>query len=129
MGMKATTAVLDGMLDLIKTSKILTVCSCYPSSFAGIATYQIARSSGLTTGDFTKADSSVGAANYKGRKITVAQKASLTCSSSGSAKHVVLGTTTLRKYVTTCVTKALTTSDTVTVPSWAIHILQPTSST
>lgn len=132
MGMKASTAVMDGMLDIVKASKRLVVCSCMPSSYAGASSagnYKIARSSALTTATFTKADSSVGAAGYKGRKITVAQLANLTCSSSGSAKHVVLTTTALLRYITTCNTKALTTTDTVTVPSWSIHILQPTSST
>jgi len=129
MGMRATTAVLDGMLDIIKTAKSINVCSCYPSSFAGVSAYRLGRSTAMTTASFTKADSSVGAANYKGRKITVTQFAGVVCSCSGSAKHVVLATTLITKYVTTCVTKALTTSDTVTVPSWAIHILQPTSST
>jgi hypothetical protein len=134
MGMKASTAVLDGMLDIVKVSKRLVVCSCMPSSWVTGSSnhpYKIARSSALTTAAFTKADSSVGAAGYKGRKITVVQVANMVCTSSGSAKHVALFTTAAGgvRYITTCNIKALTTSDTVTSPSWAIHILQPTSST
>jgi hypothetical protein len=61
--------------------------------------------------------------------VTSTQYAALTVTSSGSAEHVALiGDSTLL-YVTTCAAKALTTADTVTIPGWSIHILEPTSST
>lgn len=128
MAMRASTAVLDGLLDIVKVSKRLVVCSCMPTTYAhasSAGTYKLARSSALSTASFTKANSTV----TNARKITVAQQSNMAVTSSGNAKHVVLTTTNALRYVTTCNTKALTTSDTVTSPSWSIHVLQPTSST
>jgi hypothetical protein len=128
MGMWSSTAAYDGIGDVLKTCTRLWVCSSQPSTYSDASSSggnaNLAFSSALSTASFTLADSTA-----SGRKVTVAQQSTLGVATSGVASHVAIGTTTDLYYVTTCTTKALGGSDSVTVPAWAVHTLSPTSST
>ena len=80
-----------------------------------------------TSGDFT-----IAAGDVSGRKVTVAQKASVSISTSGTARHIVLtdtsgGSDTIVD-ITTCTDQVLSTGGggTVTFPSWSHEVLDPT---
>lgn len=116
--------VLDGALDIIRNNCTrLTVCSTQPTTYTeGNATYALADVTVDST-DFTK-----GNGDTSGRKLTVAQQASVTVDTSGTAQHVALldvGNSKLL-YVTTCTSQSLTSGNTVTVPAWDIEIADPT---
>ena len=125
----ACTGFYDAALNfLAKNTTKITVCATEPTTFAHASTtYMIAISSGLTTGEWTVADSTVATA----RKISSTQIAGIAVISSGIASWVtyINATTSKLLYKTICATKGLTTADTVTIPSHSVHILRPTSST
>jgi len=116
------TAPLDAALNVIKNNAVeLTVCSTQPTTYAeGHTTYKLA---GVTidTGDFT----GPAAGDAGGRKLTVAQQATITITASGTAAHVaLLDSDDTLLLVTTCTNQALVDNDanTVTVPAWDIEI-------
>jgi len=117
---------MDAMLDEIATCDELFVCSGQPANYAGIAAValaDVALTPGDGGGDYTIADG-----DTNGRKLTIAQQASVPVDSSGDATHVVLavgGVTDILKYVTTCTTQTLTSGNTVTVPAWDIEVADP----
>ncbi len=108
------------------TSKVnrMAICSTMtspPSASAVLNTYKIAQTSGAAVGAI--------AATSNGFLVKVTSAASLACSSSGVARVVALcAGTSFVAYVTKCTTRALTTSDTVSIPAWRIRIAEPTSS-
>ena len=53
---------------------------------------------------------------------------SLSVNSSGKAGHVVLFASSQAKYVTTCTTRNIQGTDTVSIPAWNIRVADPTSS-
>jgi hypothetical protein len=128
MAMLCSTNVYDALLDhIVQNTSLMSVCTTQPtaSSNASSSGGNYARAfASVSSGHWTKADSTA-----SGRKVTSTQYASLTVTSSGAAQHVALVGNSTLLYVTTCATKQLTTSDTVTIPGWAIHVLSPTSST
>lgn len=114
--------VLHGAFNILReNAKSMSVCAGQPANAA-------AASSGLaivavSSDDFTIADSSV-----SGRKVTIAQKATIAVATTGVADHVALYSTVTNKiyYITTCSSQALTsTSNTVTIPAWDITIADP----
>ena len=117
-------AVLDGIADKIiagvntSPSGKLYVCSGQPADFAGIAAVTLA-SVNVDTTDFTKAD------DTSGRKVTIAQQASIPITASGDATHIALASVDTLLYVTTCTTQTLTSGGTVTVPAWKISVADP----
>lgn len=122
MAKAAPDATIDSLLDYIAGSDTLYVCSAQPANFAGIAAVALA-STGLTSGDFTKADASGG-----GRQVTVAAKNGVSVTGTGSATHIVVAKSsdsTLR-YVTTCTSQSLTAGNNVNVPSWVVSVGDPT---
>lgn len=118
----ASDSVMDAALDYIATSTLLTVCSAQPTTYAeASSTYKLADVVVDGT-DFTKANG-----DTNGRKVTVAQQASMDIDDSGTATHVALsisGSSTL-VYVTTCTSQVLTSGGTVTVPVWDVEISDP----
>lgn len=110
---------MDAMLDKIATSTRLVVTSGQPANFAGIAAVALADVV-VDSGDFTKADG-----DTSGRKVTVAQQASVPIDASGTATHVCLDDGSVLLYVTTCTPQALTSGGTVTVPAWDIEVADP----
>lgn len=115
--------VLDAALDEVATATRLVVCSGEPANFAGIAAVNLAQvtlTAGDGGGDYTIADG-----DTSGRKVTVAQQASISITSTGTATHVSLDDGVTLQYVTTCTSQALTSGGTVTVPAWDIEIADP----
>jgi len=118
----ANDLVMDAALDYIATADRLFVCSAQPATYAEAAsTYDLATHT-LSSGDFAKANGT------SGRKVTVAEQATITVDHSETATHVALGISagTVLVYVTTCTSQALVAANTVTVPAWAIQIADPT---
>jgi len=118
----ANDVFIDGGLDRIDDCVTLTVCSSQPANFAAIAAAKLAAvtlTAGAGGGDYTKANG-----DTNGRKLTIAQQASITIDASGTATHIVLDDGT-DIFVTTCTSQALTSGGTVTVPAWDIEIADP----
>lgn len=128
MSILCSTNVYDALLDhIVQNTTLMSVCTTQPtaSSQASSSGGNYARAfAQVSSSHWTKADSSV-----SGRKISSTAYSSLTVTSSGSCEHVaLLGGSTLL-FVTCCTPLAVTTTENVTIPSWAIHCLAPTSST
>jgi hypothetical protein len=113
--------VMDAALNEVATSVMLRVCSgtSNPVDRAAAITATLA-SEVLTGGDFTNADGDV-----SGRKVTVAQQADVSITATGDATCVVLDDGTVMQYVTTCTQQSLTSSGTVTIPSFDIEFADP----
>ena len=124
MGKAAPDDTLDALLDKIATATRLSVCTDEPANFAGIAALQLA-SVTLTAGD-GNGDYTVANGDTNGRKVTVAQQASIAITASGDADHIVLDDGTTLIYVTTCTLQTLTNGGTVTVPAWDAEVADPT---
>lgn len=118
----ANDLVMDAALDYIATCTILCVCSAQPTTYAEMTgTYDLATHV-MAAGDFSKANG-----DTNGRKVTIAQQATITVDHTGTATHVALGisgSSTL-VYVTTCTSQSLTAANTVTVPAFDIEIADP----
>jgi hypothetical protein len=113
--------VMDAALNRVKTLvNLQTVCSQQPTTRTeATTTYKLADVA-MATGDFTLADG-----DAPGRKVTVAQKASVTVDSDGTATHVALTDATSLVVVTTCTGQVLTSGNTVTFPAWDQEISDP----
>lgn len=118
--------VMDAALDYIATADRLFVCKAQPSDYADAASTEdlatVTLTAGDGNGDYTIAD------DTSGRKVTIAEQATITVDHTGTATHIALGiagSSTL-VYVTTCTSQALTAGNTVTVPAWKIGIADPT---
>ena len=119
MAKKATDGFIDGGLDAIALSTAYNICSAEPTSIAECDSLSLIPTHTLTGGDFTKADG-----DTSGRKVTVAQQATLSIDVSGEANHVVINDGT-DFYVTTCTPQQLTANGTVTGQAFDIEILDP----
>ena len=120
MGKVVTDGFLDGGIDAIDGSTAMNICTAEPTSIAECDSLSLIPAHTLTGGDFTKANGDV-----SGRKLTVAQQATLSIDASGTATHVAINDGT-NYYVTTCTSQALTSGGTVTVPAWDIEFADPT---
>lgn len=121
----ANDAVMDAALDYIAdNADLLHVCTTQPADYSGIAAVELA-SVALTAGD-GNGDYTIANGDTSGRKLTVAQQASISVTATGTAQHIALsnGSDTLI-YVTTCTGQSLTSGNTVTVPAWDIEIADP----
>jgi hypothetical protein len=125
MGKLVDNSVLDAALNYIKNNAILlVVCSDTPTTYANAtATYDLADVA-IDDSDMTVADDG-GAGG--GRKVTIAEQATITVNHSGTATHVALCSADTLLYVTTCTSQALVAANTVTVPAWKIQIADPTA--
>jgi len=117
--------VMDAALDYIATADRLFVCKDQPSDYADAASTEdlatVTLTAGDGNGDYTIAD------DTSGRKVTIAEQATITVDHTGTATHIALGiagSSTL-VYVTTCTSQALTAGNTVTVPAWKVGIADP----
>ena len=115
-----TDAMIDGGLTAMSTCTRISVLSAEPASITDITTTYMLATTSLTGGDFTIADGDV-----SGRKDTVAQKAAISITNSGTATHVAIDDGT-DYIVTTCTSQALTAGGTVTIPTWKREIADPT---
>lgn len=111
----ANDLVMDAALDKVATATTLRVCSgaSNPTDLTA-ATAATLASVTVDSGDFTKADGT------SGRKVTVAQQATIPITASGDATCITLDDGTNLLYVTTCTTQALTSGGTVTIPEWSV---------
>lgn len=120
-------AVLDVLLTYIAdNTKRITVCTSQPTTYTeGNSTYALAditTTEGLAGGDFSLANG-----DTSGRKLVIAQQADVPVDTSGTALHVALldvDNTTLLA-VTTCTSQALTSGNTVTIPTFDIEVSDP----
>lgn len=113
-------SVLDAALDVIATATEMYICTSEPATRAAAITASLIGAVTLDSGDFAKADGT------SGRKVTIAQQASIAITSSGDATHVALCTASTLLLVTTCTTQTLTSGGTVTVPEFIDQIADPT---
>ena len=117
-------AVIDGGLDYIQTKayKIWVVTTGAVTTFSNIATYNLTTGHDVTSADFVK-----GNGDASGRKLAVAAQSSLNVSTSGTAGGIAISSSdNALMLVTTCTTQALTSGNTVTIPTWDIEIADPT---
>jgi hypothetical protein len=124
MAKMATDATIDGGLNYIAgNAKKIFVCTT-----AAISTYADAASNyNLTSGvAVTSTHFVIGDGDASGRKIAVQAQSSLSVSTSGTAGHVAVTSSDTLILATTCTTQALTSGNTVTVPTWDIEIADPT---
>jgi len=113
--------VLDAALNEIATATIMTACSAEPTTRTeAVTTYALADHV-MSGGDFTNANG-----DTSGRKVTVAEQASVTVDTTGTATHIALCDGSVLLYVTTCTSQALTSGNTVTFPAWDIELADPT---
>ena len=116
--------MLDAASDWVRARVTgISVCSTQPTTYAqAYTTYALAKTAITSTG-LTVADSTT-----SGRKMTVAAKSAVSVTASGTAAHIALfgstGSTLL--LVTTCTTQALTSGNTVNIPSWKDNIADAT---
>src|SRR5512139_3932100 len=116
--------MLDAAFDWVRARVTkINVCSTQPTTYAqATSTYMLAQ------GTLTSTGITVTNGDTNGRKMHVASKTGLTVSVTGTAAHVALsgstGSTLL--LVTTCTTQALTTGNTVNIPTWKDTIADAT---
>ena len=123
MAKSASDACIDGGLTYISenAAKIYVCTTVAMSTFADVS------SEALTTGSaVTSANLVIGVGDSSGRKIAVAAQSSLSVSVTGTAGQIAVVSSDALMIVTTCTTQALTTGNTVTIPTWDIEIADPT---
>lgn len=104
------------------STRTLCVCSDQPTTRTeAVSTYCLA-SVTLSAGDFTLGTSSSPA----GRKLTIAQKANINVTASGTTSHIAIVDDTNLLVVTTCDAKTVSVGDQVTVNSFDIIFANPT---
>jgi hypothetical protein len=121
----------DSALDWLSSNgKKMYVCTTAISS-ASVPNYTKVTSTAALTGAITMSTSSdytKAVGDSSGRKVTVAQKASISVTASGTGARVCLvdstGSGTVA-YVTTCTSQALTSGNTVTIPAWDVEVADP----
>lgn len=123
MGKQAPDATIDSMFDYIDQCNIMHVCSAEPANYAGIAAVSLADVALTPDTDFTKANG-----DTSGRKVTIAAKNAVPVDVTGTANHIAIARSTdsTLRYVTTCTSQALTSGNTVDIPSWKIEVADPT---
>ena len=102
----------------------INVCATQPTTYAeATSTNMLAQTDVITSTEITLANG-----DTNGRKMTVASQTGLSVSTSGTADHIALtgstGSTLL--LVTTCTTQALTTGNTVNIPTFDDEIADAT---
>lgn len=105
---------LDALLDVIATGATLTLNTVQPTTRAQALSDALV-SVPMTSADFTKFDGIV-----SGRRLAVAQKANQPVVKTGSVTHATISNGTRVLAVTTVVAQALTTGNTITIPTWNI---------
>jgi len=122
MGKVTHDSVMDAALDKIATSTSQHVCSAEPTTLAEATTTYNLATQAMVGGDYTNANGDV-----SGRKVTVAAKAGVSITATGTATHVALTDGINVLDVTTCTSQALTSGGTVDIPAWDHEIADPTA--
>lgn len=119
---KADDTFLDQALDDIAANGVTYHINTVEPATRAAAISDSLATQALVPGDYTKATG-----DTSGRKTTIAQKAGISITVTGTATHVsVIDATTRLIYVTTCSSQLLTSGGTVTIPAWDIEIRDPT---
>ena len=122
MGKSVVDAVLDAALDIVATCTRLDVTS--DAGTPANLTNTLANIT-LTAGDGA-GDYVISNGDADGRKLAVAQQADVAVTGSGTAKHIVLSLSGTIKLTTTCTEQALTSGNTVTIPTFDYELADPT---
>ena len=121
MGKFASTDVLDGSLNIVRSATRMVAVSGEPASYAAAFAGRLTEAV-LTVGDFTLA-----AGDISGRKVNIAAKGGLSVLAAGTADHIALidvaGSRLL--YVTTCPAQALVLGGAVSIAGWSVEIAAP----
>lgn len=133
MGMYASSKMYErGLIWLTSNMTMLVINTTQAvSSSSALSDALAATSSGAGAGlALESSDMVMAAGDISGYKLTIASFANMQVTAAGSADHVTLiaSSSAVLGYITTCNTKALTTTDTVTSPAWDIELRDPTSS-
>ncbi len=114
-------SVQDAALDKIATATALHICSGTPATRATVLSSSLATVA-VASGDFTKA-----AGNVDGRKVTVAAKAGVAVTTSGTAASYCLidGTTLLARTDVNASSPALTQGSTTSIPAVVFEVGAP----
>tara|TARA_Y100000593_G_C4294458_1_gene329894 strand:- start:1375 stop:1755 length:381 start_codon:yes stop_codon:yes gene_type:complete len=126
MAKSIANAVLDAALNHVADNgSVMHVCSQEPTDYTqASSTYKladVALSVGDGNGDYTVADGDSG-----GRKLTVAEQSSVTVDTTGTATHIAICSGSALLLVTTCTSQAITSGNTITIPSFNETIGDPT---
>lgn len=122
MGKSCHNDFLDGALNILKNNvNGMSACATAPTTRTEAAVTNKLADVVMAVGDFT-----VGDGDTNGRKVAVAQKATVPVDTTGEADHIALYSATILYYVTTCTPQVLTAGNTVTFPTWDIEIADPT---
>jgi len=119
-------SMLDAALSWVKTNGTkMYVCTASVSSSSTV-TYSTIVAAALTGAISMAALASVAlaAGDVSGRKLAVPEKASVAVTASGTAARIALvnSSGSVATYITTCTGQALTSGNTVTVPTWDIEL-------
>lgn len=122
MGKSIVNAVLDAALDIVATCTRLDVTSDAdtPANLTNTLA-NVTLTAGDGAGDYVVSDG-----DTNGRKLAVAQQADVAVTGTGTAKHIVLSVGAVIKLTTTCTDQALTSGNTVTVPTFDYELADPT---
>lgn len=121
MAKSVNNTVLDAMLDEIATGTEMTLCNAEPTDLTEATTTFALADVTLSGGDYTNADG-----DTNGRKVTIAEQATITVDTTGTGTHVALNDGSILLYVTTCTSQAVTATNTITFPAWDIEVADPT---
>ena len=117
--------VIDAALDVIATSGSQAVCQGQPTTRTEALVTNALATNALTTGDGA-GDYTISNGDTSGRKINVAQQASVTVTATGSANHIAYCDATNLLFVTTCTSQVLSAiGNTVTIGTHDIEISDP----
>lgn len=117
-------AMLDAALTWLQDNvKAICILTSEPTTISHCTASTVLATHVMTTADFTLADDTT----VGGRKVTVAQQATLAVQTTGEANHVALFSSVAASsglhYVVTCTTQILGSTDNeVTIPAFDITI-------
>ena len=112
-------SILDALLNGIAVGNQILITTTQPTTRANAISASLA-STTLASGDFALSDGTP-----SGRKVTIAQKAAIAVTATGSATHVAIVDSTNLLAVTTVTTQTLTSGNTVTIPAWTATVTDP----
>jgi len=122
MGKTVHNDVLDDALDRVATATRMDVTSDVgtPADLTNTLA-NVTLTAGDGNGDYV-----VGEGDANGRKLAVAEQADVSVTGTGTALHIVLSLAGTILLTTTCTSQALTSGNTVTIPTFDYELADPT---
>ena len=122
MGKTVHNDVLDDALDRVATATRMDVTSDVgtPADLTNTLA-NVTLTAGDGNGDYV-----VGEGDANGRKLAVAEQADVSVTGTGTALHIVLSLAGIILLTTTCTSQALTSGNTVTIPTFDYELADPT---